>query len=867
MLAPPKSKRIDLAPVKMEALSSEEEEEEEVFSLRPTSQASQRAMQSSVETSSVNRKVVQDSKEKSDSESEEEEIALSTRPTKQEAEKVAKWDEAQLAQRDPAPVIEQDSRPPFACSREQSQIGPLDLDVEAAIKVPASINRFLREYQREGIRFMFRAWKEKRGAILGDDMGLGKTVQVIGFLSAIMSKTGKKQDLDRRIKAARASRIAVGARANDTWPTCLVLCPQTVIGNWRKELETWGYFEVATFGTGNSDPLASFRRGRLDLIVASHEYAIMRIDELKDLDFSCVFIDEAHKFKSSSTKGTKAMNQLRCPVRIAMSGTVIQNRYEEMWSIFDWTNPRKFGSLKAWRDLIAMPLKMGQRRGASADETADHRLISKLFTQNLVPPFLLRRTKALIADQMPTKLDKIIFCPLAPEQVYGYRRLCEQPEVQKMLFMNDPCPCGSTDDEGRPFRRRNCCDDDYYKEALRVMNLMTCLANHAALFFPDPDDLRSPKQNLRDRYEKQREYVERLWPDSWETKLCNASNGLQPALCGKWLVLRDLLSNWQRQGDKVLLFSRSIRLLNWLQWFVEHSAWPFLRLDGTTPQVQRQQKVDEFNSDRSIFLFLISTRAGGTGLNLTGANKVVIFDPSWNPAEDMQAMDRAYRFGQQRDVHVFRLIGAGTLEEIIYNRQIYKSQAANIAYTASSERRFFSGVEGGGEHHEGELFGLRNIVTFRESGLLTKAIIEDCNMQETAQEVRRLFRELNPSAAGATLDDSDEEAGVQGPTGDDVGDSDGEEGPSTAGGNTSRKKRKSPDSPKGKNSTVEDEILASHGISYTHDHQQVMQGPSRAQRLLAQPEDSERASGSKKPPKQGGPVWPPPRNRRREDGM
>lgn len=97
------------------------------------------------------------------------------------------------------------------------------------------------------------------------------------------------------------------------------------------------------------------------------------------------------------------------------------------------------------------------------------------------PPYLLRRTKALIADQMPVKVDKIVFCPLAPEQVYGYRRLCEHSEMEKLLSMNDPCPCDSTDDEGRPFRRRNCCDDDYYKEALRVMNLMTCYSPRVIL--------------------------------------------------------------------------------------------------------------------------------------------------------------------------------------------------------------------------------------------------------------------------------------------------------------------------------------------------------------------------------------------------
>ncbi|KAJ1033611.1 hypothetical protein NDA13_001598 [Ustilago tritici] len=185
-----------------------------------------------------------------------------------------------------------------------------------------------------------------------------------------------------------------------------------------------------------------------------------------------------------------------------------------------------------------------------------------------------------------------------------------------------------------------------------------------------------------------------MFPDSWQSKRCNATNGMEPEFCGKWKVLTGLLSQWHADGDKVLLFSTNMRLLQFIEFFLAREGHNFLRLDGSTPQPRRQQLVNQFNRDSSIFVFVISTTAGGTGLNLTSANRVVVFDPHWNLSHDLQAMDRAYRFGQSRDVYVYRLIGAGSLEEVIYGRQLYKQQQMEIGYNATKERRYFEGVAG-----------------------------------------------------------------------------------------------------------------------------------------------------------------------------
>ncbi|KAF6767367.1 Helicase, C-terminal [Kalmanozyma brasiliensis GHG001] len=627
-------------------------------------------------------------------------------------------------------------KPPFPIPPELGSIGPLSL--APGIEVPQSINRFLRSYQREGVGFLYKSYAEGRGALLGDDMGLGKTIQVIAFLSAIMGKTGREEDADRRIEAVRSDRQGSGYhRANGIWPTCLIICPSSVIDNWRLELDTWGYFEHAAFsGSRAKDALESFRRGRLDILITSHETASLSIEQLRDLDLSCVLIDEAHKLKNPMSQMTKAMQTFKCKARFALTGTAIQNTYRELYTLADWTNPGLLGTVKEWITEIEEPLKHGQRRGADPERIADARTRAEKLVKNVLPIFFLRRTKALIADQLPSKFDKIVFCPLTPTQLDVYKRILSEEEVDLMKRHADPCDCGRLDpDTGLAYRRQNCCfkrdskGESWSKNMLKYIYLLQKCSNHVALVFPDPEDASSKEPDRVERYERQLSYVQLMFPDNWQGKRCNAANGMNPEFCGKWKVLAGLLEQWHADGDKVLLFSTNLRLLQFVEFFLAREGHSFLRLDGTTPQPRRQQLVNQFNQDSSIFVFLISTTAGGTGLNLTAANRVVVFDPHWNPSHDLQAMDRAYRFGQSRDVYVYRLIGAGSLEEVIYGRQLYKQQQMEIGYNATKERRYFEGVAGD-QGSLGELFGCKNLFTLHESSLAMKSIIDECNISE-----------------------------------------------------------------------------------------------------------------------------------------
>lgn len=199
---------------------------------------------------------------------------------------------------------------------------------------------------------------------------------------------------------------------------------------------------------------------------------------------------------------------------------------------------------------------------------------------------------------------------------------------------------------------------------------------------------------------------------------------LVPRFCGKWMVLESLLADWSKDvSNKVLIFTKSVKLLEMLEFHLRSRSLGFVKLDGSTKAQDRMPLIDKFHEDPDVFVFLISTMAGGTGLNLTGANKVVIFDPNWNPAHDLQAIDRAYRFGQTRDVSVFRLLGAGSIEELIYARQVYKQQQMQVGYNASFQTRYFEGVQGE-KTKQGELFGIKNIFTLHEDTLATKQAVE-----------------------------------------------------------------------------------------------------------------------------------------------
>ncbi|XP_077981939.1 DNA excision repair protein ERCC-6-like 2 [Glandiceps talaboti] len=610
-------------------------------------------------------------------------------------------------------------RPHFPGISNCGQKEPLILGKQKAqvIQVPATINRYLREYQREGVQFLYKHYQIGEGAILGDDMGLGKTIQVISFICAILGKTGTREDCQRRVPEFLQKEVHCRRTKRDVF---LIASPKSVMYNWLDELETWSYLNVGKYhGKDREDTLIKAMKGKLDVVLTTHETLRISVDDINRVSWSAVIVDEVHKIKEPLAQVTQAFKMLKSKHRYGLTGTAVQNNMSELWCVLDWANPGCLGDLVEFKEKIEDVIMQGQRFDTNKRALANARKKSKEFAK-LRDKWLLRRTKALIAHQMPTKDEKVVFCNLSDFQTNVYKEVLNCDDMEMVLRQHEECDCGSYKSRGLCCYKKN--SKGLTAKQLNFMYLIFLIkvANHVALLIPRD----SQSKNQQDIAKEICAKMFAKYPQFGQlTRSAAFATLSDPVYCGKMKVLVKLLDIFKKEGSKVLLFSYYTKLLDILEQYIQGTGIEYRRIDGKTPGALRVQYVHEFNKDKFIFLCLISTKAGGLGLNMTGANVVVIFDPNWNPAYDQQAQDRAYRIGQQRDVRVYRLISTGTIEENMYLRQVYKQQVASTTMHTESARRYFVGVAGDRRHH-GELFGKDNIFRFGTEGCLTKDLIE-----------------------------------------------------------------------------------------------------------------------------------------------
>ncbi|EEH16267.2 hypothetical protein PABG_06354 [Paracoccidioides brasiliensis Pb03] len=603
--------------------------------------------------------------------------------------------------------------------------------------IPAPIAQWLRDYQVRGVEFLHELFVYQKGGILGDDMGLGKSVQVIAFLTAAYGKTGDERDAKRMRKMRR--------KGDGVWyPRTLIVCPGTLLQNWKSELDRWGWWLVEIYhGAGKEAALQSAASGRVEIMLTTYKTYVLNKGALNMVEWDCVVADECHIIKERKSETTQSMNEINALCRIGLTGTAIQNKYEELWTLLNWTNPGKFGPVSTWKSTICDPLKLGQSHDATTYQLSKARKTAKKLVNNLLPPFFLRRMKTLIADQLPKKSDRVVFCPLTPTQADAYERVLDSDIIKYIKMSSDPCSCGSGKKSGWCCRMYLPQGGKWQSYVFPAISNLQKLSNHLAILIPQ-------SQDPSEKQDKDLEMLQIAVPDQWRQLYATRDSILNYAnheFCGKWKVLKKLLKWWHRNGDKVLVFSHSVRLLKMLQMLFKHTSYNVSYLDGSMTYDNRAKAVDNFNADPREFVFLISTRAGGIGLNITSANKVVVVDPNWNPAFDLQAQDRAYRIGQSRDVEVFRLISAGTIEEIVYARQIYKQQQANIGYTASTERRYFKGIQEK-KDRRGEIFGLSNMFQYQGDNIVLRDIVHKTNVAESKVGVKIVELELDETNDG-----------------------------------------------------------------------------------------------------------------------
>lgn len=316
-------------------------------------------------------------------------------------------------------------------------------------RVPASIAQYLRPYQKDGVLFMYERFMGNKGCFLADDMGLGKTVQVIAFLSAVLKKTGKETDMKRFELRELLLSIDTMAPADDgeeyleNFDPVLIIAPASVMHNWCNELDTWGYFAYRKFhGNERDEALRLARNRKLDIVLTTYETARDQIEKLNSITWYCVIADEVHKIKEPESGVTKALKSLNCRRRIGLTGTLMQNSLEELFCVLDWANPGCLGTLKEFKAEFANVIEGGRQQNLSKEELVKSKETRDRLNRKL-DKWVLRRQKAVIAEQLPKKEDLVVFCSPSECQIKAYQSLMKQKDMKLVKSQFDPCACGS----------------------------------------------------------------------------------------------------------------------------------------------------------------------------------------------------------------------------------------------------------------------------------------------------------------------------------------------------------------------------------------------------------------------------------------
>ncbi len=434
---------------------------------------------------------------------------------------------------------------------------------DTPIAVPSTLRAELRPYQQEGHRFLARLASWAPGAFLADDMGLGKTVQALALL------------LDRAAEGP-----------------ALVVAPTSVGFNWVREAERFAPSLRVSPWRGAQRRAALEKLGPGDVIVTSYDLVQRDAAALAEVSFATVVLDEAQAIKNAATRRWKAVRGLQRGFTLALTGTPIENRLDELWALAAVVVPGLFGDVRDFRATWAAPVERG------SDDAV------RLALSRRIRPFLLRRTKASVAPELPERTIVDVIVPLEPSEQQLY------DEVRKGALVE----LNARDDETAAQQR------------IRMLAALTALrrvACHPGLHDP-------------------------AWTGS----------------TSKLDRVRELVTELREEGHKALLFSQFVGHLTKVREALESDGVSVRYLDGSTPEATRRAEVDAFQRGEGD-AFLISLKAGGTGLNLTAASYVLHLDPWWNPAVEDQATDRAHRIGQTRAVTVYRVVAAGTVEEQI----------------------------------------------------------------------------------------------------------------------------------------------------------------------------------------------------------
>ncbi|KAF3920911.1 hypothetical protein ABW21_db0209031 [Orbilia brochopaga] len=502
----------------------------------------------------------------------------------------------------------------------------------------------LKPYQVLGVHWLKLLHEKELGAILADEMGLGKTCQVIAFLALL---------LERGVKGPH-----------------IVVVPPSTLENWLREfhrfcptLKVEVYYGTAKERQAIRDELCS--NSDFNVLVTTYNTfqgtsQTAKLDRwfLRRFNFNVAIFDEGHQLKNSSSNRAQSLATLKTQFRVLLTGTPLQNNLQELMNLLAFILPQLFeGRIEQLSSIF-------RYKATTADKATDN---SKLLSYErvrrakaIMTPFVLRRRKAQVLKDLPQKFRTVVECELTPGQAKLYQRFLDQTIARAQG--EDKKNRGNMLMKLRqaaihPLLVRDIYTDDYVREMARDIREEPdyCSREHSTSAIAE--DMRAMTDwelhGLCQQYPGTLKPY-RLAHDEWMDS-------------AKVIALRQILADAKAKGDRVLIFSQFTTVLDILERVLQTLTVPFVRLDGSTHVALRQDLVDQFEDEKDITAFLLSTKAGGVGLNLAAANRVVIFDSSFNPFDDLQAEDRAWRIGQTRDVHVSRLVAKGTVEEAIQN--------------------------------------------------------------------------------------------------------------------------------------------------------------------------------------------------------
>ena len=487
---------------------------------------------------------------------------------------------------------------------------------QPVVSPAATFSGELRDYQSNGLNWLYSRSSRDYGAILADEMGLGKTIQILALISLM-------QD---------AEACAEKNLADCNIPTpCMVVCPTSLILNWKQEIIRFLPTKSTLILHGPRRSMNFGKISQFDIVITSYGALTRDLSSYPEITFQLLIADEASCLKNSKTRAAKSLAKVSSRSRIALSGTPMENSLKDLWSIMNFVNPGYLGTKDSF-----------SARYGSASSSEMGQLKQK------VSPFMLRRTKAEVASELPSKIERVIYCELTEQQRSDYEQLIQ---FTRNSFKNIHKSLSDSEERMQVLLvllrlRQVCCDS----RLLRGLSSRGQLPQgKIATLFNDPDGAFSSTDALANN------------PSS---KL----NALDP-----------LLGQIIAKGSHVLIFSQFVSMLGLIRKHLDSKGIKYCYLDGSQSPEQRHQQVSAFQDTQSdIPIFLMSLKAGGYGLTLTKADTVIHFDPWWNPAVEAQATDRAHRIGQSRTVTSYKFIIEGSVEQKILELQNRKKRIADV---------------------------------------------------------------------------------------------------------------------------------------------------------------------------------------------